>query len=453
MAQHTIGKSNMGITAREKPANSGRWRLFYNRGGKSREIPGLTFKTKQAAEEVAEKLRSRLALGLPLHEYSQDHPPIDQYALGWLERMKRQVKANSLKAYGIEVRRHILSYFGSKPINEIRPADVRAFLDHLAEGGLAEKTIQNIRTTLSSIFRSAVEEERVERNPVSLVRLRYSRRRRKKQYNTLTLEELHRLLDTIQSHYLEWHPFFTVLAYTGLRVSEIRGLRWASVNLGDSAKDPRRFLLIRETVTGTNLVDDVTKTGAERRTDLNMEARQALLDHHISELSAGRGRPTDFVFCRPGGSHIAMDRPSEILTKACALAGLNRITPVDLRHTLITIMLYELEEDLLYVIEQVGHSSVQMILDHYGHPERYHRPEKMDRMAPKSAIHRPSLPTVPVSPWKTDTSIPPPTGVPPPRGSVLQAGEPHQPGALRNGGRSSGGGLQALDTLRNREGR
>ncbi|MCH7922564.1 MAG: site-specific integrase [Nitrospinae bacterium] len=270
---------------------------------------------------------------------------------------------------------------------------------------MAEKTIQNVRTTLSSIFRSALEEERVERNPVSLVRIRSSRRRRKKQFNTLTLEELHRLLDTVRAHYPEWGAFFTVLAYTGLRLSEIRGLRWASVNLGDSAKDPRRFLLIRETVTGINLVDDVTKTGRERRVDLNIEARQALLDHHIAELEAGRGRSTGFVFCRLRGGPIAIDQPNEVLTKACALAGLNRITAGDLRHTYITIMLYELEEDLLYLLEQVGHATIQMVLQHYGHPERYHRPEKVDKMAPKPATDRPSPATPPVSTWKDDINI------------------------------------------------
>jgi len=240
MDKNAIRTPGMGITAREKPKGSGRWRLFYNKAGRTREIPGFSFKTEAAAEETAEKLRARLSLGFPIHDLSKDAPSIDQYALDWLERMKREVKANTLKTYSIAIRRHIISYFGSRPINEIRPADVRAFLDHLAEGGLLEKTIQNVRTTLSSIFRSALEEERVERNPVSLVRIRSSRRRRKKQFNALTLEELHRLLDTVRAHYPGWGAFFTVLAYTGLRLSEIRGLRWASVNLGDSAKDPRR---------------------------------------------------------------------------------------------------------------------------------------------------------------------------------------------------------------------
>ena len=391
MAQHTIGKSSMGITTREKPKGSGRWRLFYNKGGRTREIPGFTFKTKKAAEETAEKLRARLALGLSVPDRSAGAHPFDSYAHAWLERVKRQVKDNTWRrSYRPAIIHHAVGYFGSRPLGDIRPTDVRAFLDACTDKGLHERSVAKLRMLLAAIFRSAEEEEIIERNPVSLVRLRPRKRSVKKRFNTLTLEELHRLLETIQEHFPDWCAFFTVLAYTGLRLSEMRGLRWSSVQFGEGADDPRRYIHVRETVTGPSLADDVTKTGKERRADLNVEARQALLDHHVGELAEGRGSASDYVFCRPSGEPLRERHASEILTKACRVAGLNRVTPGDLRHTYITVMLYELEEDLLYVIEQVGHSSVQMVLQHYGHPERYHRPEKVDRMAPGPATDRPS---------------------------------------------------------------
>jgi len=391
MVKNSIRTLRVGITAREKPKGSGRWRLFHNKAGRTREIPGLSFKTKQAAEDTAEKLRARLALGLSLQEQRASTKAFDYYALRWLERVKRQVKDNTWRrSYRPAILHHVIPYFGSRPIDDVRPADVRAFLDACAEKGLHDRSIAKLRMLLAAIFRSAEEEELVERNPVELVRLRARKRTAKKSFNTLTMKELHYLLDTIHEHFPEWMAFFTIMAYTGVRLSEARGLKWGSVHFGRDVDDPKRYIIVRETLTGTSLADDVTKTGKERRADLNLEARQALIGHHVAEMAAGRGRAQDYVFCRPSGTPIPEGLPAKILTKACTLAGLGRITPGDFRHTYISVMLYELEEDLLYVIEQVGHSSVKMILDHYGHPERYHRPEKVDRMGRKLATHRPS---------------------------------------------------------------
>lgn len=398
MVNHTIRTLSMGITAREKPKGSGRWRLFYNKSGRTREMPGFTFKTNQAAEETAEKLRARLSLGLSIHDLSKDAPPLNLYALNWLDRLRKEraLKENSLiAAYEPSVRLHIAPHFGSRPINEIKTSDIRAFLAALIEKGLSEKTARNIQGILSSIMSRAVEDEIIDRNPVRAVRYRTSRGLRKKKFNTLLLRELHHLLDTIQAHHPEWEAFFTVMAYTGVRLSEARGLCWSSVHIGQGSKDSRRFIRIERTVTGVGLTDDKTKTGKDRSVDLNAAARQALLDHHVEELSRGRGQPDDYVFCRHGGGHVYGWDANRVLAKACALAGLKRITAGDFRHTYITVMLYELEEDLLYVIDQVGHSGVQMILQHYGHPERYHRPEKVDKMAPGPAIDRPSPATGP----------------------------------------------------------
>ena len=389
MVKNAIRAPGMGITAREKPKNSGRWRLFYNKAGRTREIPGFSFRTEAAAEETAETLRARLALGLSLQERRASTKAFDHYALQWLERVKRRVKDNTWRrSYRPAILHHVIPYFGSRPIDDVRPTDVRAFLDACAEKGLHERSVAKLRMLLAAIFRSAEEEELVERNPVDLVRLRARKRTAKKSFNTLTMTELHHLLDTIHEHSPEWMAFFTVMAYTGIRLSEARGLKWGSVQFGRDADDPKRHIIVRETLTGTSLADDVTKTGKERRADLNLEARQALLNHHVAEMAAGRGQAQDYVFCRPSGIPIPEGLPAKILTKACTLAGLGRITPGDFRHTYISVMLYELEEDLLYVIDQVGHSGVKMILDFYGHPERYHRPEKVDRMGRKPATHR-----------------------------------------------------------------
>ena len=387
----------MGVTVREKPKGSGRWRLFYNRSGKSKELP-YTFRSRQAAEEVSELIRARIALGQPIAGARLTQQDFTAYAMGWLDAVRSQVKESTWKdCYRPILTRHVIPHFKDFRLEEVRPADVRTFLRKLSEQGLSASTQRLARTVLSMVLDRAYEDELIRENPVKRVRYRVGRRVQKKRFNAMTLLEVHRLLDTAMEHLPRWYAFFCLMAYTGMRLSEARGLRWQAVHFGSDNKDPRRYVRIEETVTMGRLSDDVTKTGRDRSVDLNHDARQALLDHHVEELSQGRGRPEDYVFCTASGLPVRKEQATRALTKACNIAGLERRTPGDFRHTYITIMLYEMEEDLLYVIDQVGHASVQMILHNYGHPERYYRPEKVDRLARRPATDRPSSASGPVS--------------------------------------------------------
>ena len=56
--------------------------------------------------------------------------------------------------------------------------------------------------------------------------------------------------------------------------------------------------------------------------------------------------------------------------RVCALAGL-RITRIhDLRHSYATIQLYEHHAPIQYVSEQLGHASIKITVDTYGHPRQ-----------------------------------------------------------------------------------
>jgi integrase len=54
----------------------------------------------------------------------------------------------------------------------------------------------------------------------------------------------------------------------------------------------------------------------------------------------------------------------------CALAGLRANRIHDLRHSYATILLYELHAPIQYVSEQLGHSSIKITVDTYGHPRQ-----------------------------------------------------------------------------------
>jgi integrase len=76
------------------------------------------------------------------------------------------------------------------------------------------------------------------------------------------------------------------------------------------------------------------------------------------------------IFCSASGRPWAPARLYTIHHNVCTLAGLrvNRIH--DLRHSYATIQLYEYHAPIQYVSEQLGHSSIKITVDTYGHPRQ-----------------------------------------------------------------------------------
>jgi integrase len=65
-----------------------------------------------------------------------------------------------------------------------------------------------------------------------------------------------------------------------------------------------------------------------------------------------------------------LTKPSRIHRRVCALAGLRAIRVHALRHSYATIQLYEHHAPIQYVSEQLGHASITITVDTYGHPRQ-----------------------------------------------------------------------------------
>jgi integrase len=99
------------------------------------------------------------------------------------------------------------------------------------------------------------------------------------------------------------------------------------------------------------LTRELTKPESERRKS----------DEVISELME---RP---LFSRPDGKPLdPNDLRRQIFYKALTVAGIRRVRFHDARHTFASLLLQQ-GEILTYVKDQLGHSSIQMTVDVYGH--------------------------------------------------------------------------------------
>ncbi len=74
-----------------------------------------------------------------------------------------------------------------------------------------------------------------------------------------------------------------------------------------------------------------------------------------------------FIFIRPDGRQLdPNDLRRQILYRALDLAGIRRVRFHDLRHTFASLLIQQ-GENLTYIRDQLGHFSIQMTVDIYGH--------------------------------------------------------------------------------------
>jgi len=121
------------------------------------------------------------------------------------------------RGYKAYLKRWIVPHWGCMRLSEVRTMEVESWLRRLP---LAKSSCAKIRSILSVLFNHACRHELFDRNPIRLVRQSAKRR------NTpcvLTPPEIKALIDNLG---LRERTLVLVVASTGLRQSELFGLKW-----------------------------------------------------------------------------------------------------------------------------------------------------------------------------------------------------------------------------------
>lgn len=131
---------------------------------------------------------------------------------------------------------HLVKAFGPSPLRDLTPLSIQRYLSAMASSQLSHESKDKVRDVLSSILGSAVQYGLLVKNPVEGLKLPPAKKgRRIKPY--ITPEQLHALLEFIAEPYA---TMVFVAVYTGLRPSELVGLRWRNVH-ADSISIEERY--------------------------------------------------------------------------------------------------------------------------------------------------------------------------------------------------------------------
>jgi integrase len=188
----------------------------------------------------------------------------------------------------------------------------------------------------------------------------------------LSHDEISKLLEHSLKSY---RPVLATAVFTGMRLSELLGLRWQDVDFDAGLIHVRAQLSRATKKKPARLLPLKTDAGA-RDIVLLPDLGRLLKEHKAAVFRQGYARPEQFVFSTEIGTPFYGRNVSvRGLEKAADRAGLNpeegeegsRVSMHDLRHTFASHLILDLKLDVVTVSRQLGHARPSITSDVYSH--------------------------------------------------------------------------------------
>jgi integrase len=219
---------------------------------------------------------------------------------------------------------HVIPRLGGVALADLNAAHFnRLYADLLRDGrihhpgGLSPTSVRRIHAMLRKALNDAVRWGLLTRNAALLADpppMRVVKASRRRGMQTWSPSELRDFLDSTREH--ELHTLWCVLAATGMRRSEILGLRWSEVDMAAATLTVRQTILA--TADGFQPQDDQKSEGSARTIHLDSRTVAQLRAHRAvqSEVKLALGpawQDNHLVFARrgrqlvePAGHHLGL---------------------------------------------------------------------------------------------------------------------------------------------------
>ena len=378
----------MGVKIKKRGS---KWYVYVNYHGQRRN---RCVGTREAAEKVRRELEARLALGdIGFLQKDTHMPTFESYSKRWIsEYAEIECKPSTVAGYRQILGLRLVPVFGKSPLDQITRDQVKQFLAQLAGTELSRNTLRNTLCTLRVILNQAIEDGKlIDKNPAARLGRFTKTDKPKFQATALTREECQTFLASARAVATEYYPLFLTALRAGLRRGELVALRWGDIQFGTSEDDANRYILVQHDYVNRQFT--TPKSKKSRRVDLSRQLRRELLELRDRRLFEGFGQgkisiADDLVFPSPEGSVLDPDNLIKRYFLPCIEhAGLRRFRFHDLRHTFGSLLIQD-GASISYVKEQMGHSSIQITVDTYGHLIPGANIAWVDRLDSETTLHQ-----------------------------------------------------------------
>lgn len=316
------------------------------------------FRTRTDASEALARIRTGLGDGT-LVEKRRAAIGFDEIARQWLDLHSKPNLRSHADNEG-RYRGHVAPFFGDCPLNAVSAARILEFRSKLQARELAPRTVNLTLALVRSILRFAVANDHISASPTDRLgrgKLMVPVEKAKLAPPVERSEDVGRLLAAVaevgEKTFKPWlHPFFALLAYTGVRFGEAIALRWSDVDLD------RRIIAVRRSWEGP------TKGGKQRLVPIADALAPMVAEWRLADPWRG-----SLVFTSPEGglfTHGSVTSWKLALWTACDRAGLRRIRIHDLRHVFASHFVMG-GGDIFTLQRILGHSTPTLTSDIYAH--------------------------------------------------------------------------------------
>jgi integrase len=273
---------------------------------------------------------------------TRDDPRLNEASALALTAMRRRTKLTgkgrmserTVEVHEQRLRDHVLPTLGTRKLSTLTKRDMFRLIDELRGKGLSEWTCHHVLTALRAVLRYAREHDLASHDPFQGIPSdRLPAQQARDEQRVLRGDEVNLLIREAKGQ--RDGAAATVLTDTGLRVSELCGLRWRDVSLVEGYVSVEGQLARRRKGDAARIVPTKSRAGVRTipLTPRSLKRLDALYTH---ERQRGLGADDDFVLTTRGGGPVDQHNLRRMIRNAGRAAGIRHVTPQMLRRSIAT---------------------------------------------------------------------------------------------------------------------
>ncbi|MBL1227928.1 site-specific integrase [Enterococcus sp. BWB1-3] len=285
----------------------------------------------------------------------------------WIEHQRGSVKPSTVAISVRYAKNQILPEFGKLKLADISVSYCQKVVNQWHN---EYESYDYMRKQTAQILGYGVSMEYIENNPMrkTLLPRKKEQEEKRKYYSK---EELKALLDAFKDFgNMKQYTFFRLLAYTGMRKSEVLALQWKDIDMFNKELHVNKTLAVDE---HNKVIIQTPKTKASKRTISLDDRTIAILNNwrvHQKEdyfkLGYNTSSEEQHVFTSKKNTLYMPNTVNDWLRYILKKYDLPVITPHGFRHTHISLLLED-GRPIKVVQQRAGHENSKVTMDIYAH--------------------------------------------------------------------------------------